>query len=117
MQVKDLGIPFQIIDWEKIPGEVHKGEEGSATWRTLQYPGLRIRVVKFSKGYLADHWCQLGHVVYCLEGEFESELEGGEKHILTSGMSYVVSDGLSSHRSYSKNGATVLIMDGDFLKR
>jgi hypothetical protein len=107
---------FQTIDWSKIEKSFHPGETGEAFWQTLQYPGLRIRIVEYSAGYLADHWCQKGHIVHCLEGEFESELETGEVFVLTAGMSYVVSDELSSHRSISKDGVKLLIIDGDFLK-
>ena len=109
-------IPFQTIDWTIIPKVEYKGETGAAIWQTLQFPGLRIRIVEYSKGYLADHWCQKGHIVHCLEGEFISELQSGDKSILKKGMSYVVSDDLSSHRSFSKNGVKVMIIDGDFLK-
>lgn len=108
-------IPFQSIDWDAIPKTEHKGETGISYWQTLQLGGLRIRVVEYSKGYLADHWCQKGHIVYCLEGEFIVELEAGEKTILNKGMSYIVSDNLSSHRSFSKEGVKLLIVDGVFL--
>jgi len=74
------------------------------------------RIVEYSQGYLADHWCHKGHIVHCLECEFVSELQNGEEFVLTEGMTYVVSDGLSSHRSFTKNGVKVLIIDGDFLK-
>jgi hypothetical protein len=109
-------INFQTIDWSKIEKSLHPGETGEAFWQTLQFPGLRIRIVEYSAGYLADHWCQKGHIVYCLDGEFESELEIGEIFGLTAGMTYVVSDNLSSHRSISKDGVKLLIVDGDFLK-
>jgi len=112
----DNNIPYQTIDWTKILKVEYKGETGTATWQTIQFPGLRIRIVEYSKGYLADHWCQKGHIVHCLEGEFISELQSGDKSILKKGMSYVVSDDLSSHRSFSKNGVKVMIIDGDFLK-
>ena len=108
-------IDFQTINWSEIVKTIHRGETGEATWQTLQFPGLRIRIVNYSVGYLADHWCQKGHIVHCLEGEFVSELESGEEFTLTAGMTYVVSDGLSSHRSVSKNGVKLLIIDGDFL--
>ena len=108
--------PYQSIDWAAIPRSEHKGESGTSHWQTLQLPGLRIRIVDYSPGYLADHWCQKGHIVHCLEGEFVNEQHSGEKTILTKGMTYVVSDELSSHRSRSENGATLLIVDGDFLK-
>lgn len=109
-------INFQTIDWSAIEKTLHPGETGEAFWQTLQFAGLRIRIVEYSAGYLADHWCQKGHIVHCLEGEFVSELETGENFALTKGMTYVVSDDLSSHRSVSKDGVKLLIIDGDFLK-
>lgn len=110
------GIPFQSIDWTSVEKVEHKGETGTALWQTFQFTGLRIRLVEYSKGYLADHWCQKGHIVHCLEGEFISELSTGEKIRLTKGETYVVSDELSSHRSICENGVKLLIVDGDFLK-
>ena len=109
-------IPFQSIDWSVIPKTLHPGENGMATWQTIEFESLRIRIVEYSAGYLADHWCRKGHIVHCLEGEFISEMENGEKHILTKGMTYVVSDELSSHRSVSDQGVKLMIIDGDFLK-
>ncbi len=109
-------IPFQIINWNEIPKEEYKGEKGTAYWQTTQLGGLRIRLVEYSAGYIADHWCKKGHIVHCLEGEFTSELENGGQFKLTPGMTYVVSDNLSSHRSTTQNGVKVLIIDGDFLK-
>ncbi|MDX2174575.1 MAG: DHCW motif cupin fold protein [Bacteroidota bacterium] len=109
-------IPFKTIDWDSITKEEHKGESGVSFWQTLQYSGLRVRIVEYSENYLADHWCQKGHIVHCLEGELTSELETGEKFSLSKGMTYIVSDNLSSHRSISKNGVKLLIVDGDFMK-
>lgn len=109
-------IPFQTIDWSKIEKTVHPGETGTAFWQTVQLPGLRIRIVEYSAGYLADHWCRKGHIVHCLEGEFVSESEDGNHSVLNKGMTYVVTDELSSHRSETKNGVKLLIVDGDFLK-
>lgn len=109
-------IPFQTIDWTSIEKVKYIGETGIATWQTLQFGGLRIRQVEYSSGYLADHWCEKGHIVHCLEGEFVSELTTGEKIKLSKGETYVVSDELSSHRSSSENGVKLLIIDGDFLK-
>lgn len=110
-------IPFQTIDWTSVEKVEHKGETGIAFWQTIQFSGLRIRLVEYSSGYLADHWCQKGHIVHCLEGEFVSELSTGEKIKLMKGETYVVSDALSSHRSVSENGVKLLIVDGDFLKK
>lgn len=109
-------IPFQTIDWTSIEKIEYKGETGTAYWQTIQFQGLRIRLVEYSTGYLADHWCQKGHIVHCLEGEFISELSTGEHIKLVKGETYVVSDELSSHRSLAQNGVKLLIVDGDFLK-
>jgi hypothetical protein len=111
-----INIPFQTIDWTSIEKVEHKGETGTAFWQTIQLNGLRIRLVEYSKEYVADHWCQKGHIVHCLDGEFVSELENGNSFVLTKGMTYVVSDEMSSHRSVSQNGVRLLIIDGDFLK-
>jgi len=108
-------IPFQITDWQLIPKTEHTGEQGTSFWQTIQFPGLRIRMVEYSKGYIADHWCKKGHIVHCLEGEFTSEMKSGETFHLVPGMMYVVSDELSSHRSVTKTGVKLLIIDGDFL--
>jgi hypothetical protein len=109
-------IPFQTIDWSAIEKTEHNGESGTSYWQTIQFPGLRIRLVEYSKGYLADHWCEKGHIVHCLEGEFVSELKSGELVKLEKGGTYVVSDNLSSHRSVTEYGVKLLIVDGDFLK-
>lgn len=108
-------IPFQTIDWNSIDKVEYKGETGVAYWQTLQLDQLRIRIVEYSEDYLANHWCEKGHLVYCLEGEFVSELKTGEFITLSKGMSYVVSDAMSNHRSVSKKGVKLLIVDGDFL--
>jgi len=113
----EKNIPLTFIDWSMIPKVEYKGITGSAFWQTMQFPGLRVRLVEYSKGYRADHWCRKGHIVHCLEGEFTSELENGEKTVLTQGMTYVVSDEMSSHASSTKDGVKVLIIDGDFLKQ
>lgn len=110
-------IPFQTIDWASVEKVEYKGETGIALWQTIQFDGLRLRLVEYSSGYLADHWCQRGHIVHCLEGEFISELSTGEEIRLSKGETYVVSDELSSHRSTSVNGVKLLIIDGDFLKK
>jgi hypothetical protein len=100
---------FQTIDWSAIPITEHAGEKGVARWRTIQYHRFRMRVIEYSEGYK-------GHIVFCLEGEMTSELSDGRMFTLSEGMSYQVSDDVSSHRSHSKNGVKLLIIDGEFLK-
>jgi hypothetical protein len=109
-------IPFQTIDWSVIEKVAYKGDKGLAIWQTIQFGGLRIRLVEYSNNYLADHWCQKGHIVHCLSGAFISELSTGDQIALKEGDTYVVSDDASSHRSISQDGTKLLIIDGAFLK-
>jgi quercetin dioxygenase-like cupin family protein len=109
-------IVFSVVDWKQIPSTEHPGHTGSASCKTQQWKGLRVRLVEYSKGYFTDHWCTKGHIVHCLEGAFTSELQHGQAFELTAGMSYVVSDGVSAHRSKTITGVKLLIIDGDFLK-
>ena len=108
-------IPFHLTNWESIPTVEHNGETGVAYWKTLQFGNLRIRIVEYSQNYKADHWCSKGHIIYCIEGEMTTELSDGSKHTLRKGMSYQVSDELSSHRTSSDEGVKLFIVDGSFL--
>jgi quercetin dioxygenase-like cupin family protein len=105
------GIPFQTVDWSAVPPTTHPGDAGTATWRTLEVGNVRVRQVGYSPGYLADHWCERGHVVHVLEGELLTELRDGRTFTLKPGQTYVVADGDGAHRSRSPLGATLLIVD------
>src|SRR6478672_4554735 len=85
-------LPFTVTDWNGLPATTHPGETGQALWRTLNIGDLRVRMVEYTAGYLADHWCDRGHVLYVLEGELETELRDGRSFTLSAGMSYQVSD-------------------------
>ena len=76
-------INFQTIDWSAVEKTEHQGETGTAYWQTKQFDGLRVRIVEYSPNYLADHWCEKGHIVQCLEGKFISELVNGEAFTLS----------------------------------
>jgi len=109
-------IPFQLTDWSSIPEETLNGETGAVTMRIQNFGGLRIRMIEYSPGYKADHWCQRGHIIYCIEGEMDTELADGSIHKLTKGMTYQVSDELSSHRTSSVGGVKLFVVDGEFLR-
>ena len=115
MSAEKYRIPFDVTDWRTVSSTTHQGETGFAIWQTLELGGLRIRMVEYSKNYLADHWCEKGHLLFVLEGELITELSDGKRFQMTKGMSYQVSDELSSHRSFSPDGAKLLIVDGSFL--
>lgn len=104
-------IPFGITNWTEIKTEQHAGEHGHALWRTQQFDNIRVRIVEYSAGYLADHWCLKGHILLCLEGELHTELEDGRSFTLTSGMSYQVADHAEAHRSSTATGAKLFIVD------
>ncbi|HQW87452.1 MAG TPA: DHCW motif cupin fold protein [Flavobacteriales bacterium] len=110
-----MKIPFETIDWSQLPATTVNGTTGAATMRIVHHEGLRIRMVEYSANYLADHWCQLGHLVFVLEGELINEHADGTVNVLTPGMSYHVSDGLSSHRSRTNGPVKMIVVDGAFL--
>ena len=103
--------PFSITDFETILPEVHKGITGFAEWRVLTRDNIRIRELRYSPGYLADHWCSKGHIIFCAEGEMTTELKDGSKHVLKKGMVYTVGDNGDAHRSHSENGCTLFVVD------
>ena len=105
------GFPFEAIDWSDVPASTHPGVVGVAQWRTRQFGEIRVRMVEYSPGYVADHWCEKGHVVLCLEGEVHTELEDGRIVVLKPGMSYQVADGDVQHRSRTPDGARLFIVD------
>jgi hypothetical protein len=105
-------MPFTTTDWATVPATDHPGETGHATWRTFNAGDLRVRMVEYSAGYLADHWCDRGHVLFVLEGELDTELRDGRRFTLKPGTSYQVSDfGDAAHRSSTKTGARLFIVD------
>jgi quercetin dioxygenase-like cupin family protein len=103
--------PFAIANWAEVEATTHPGETGVAHWRTLNFGDIRVRMVEYSPGYLADHWCEKGHVLLCLEGELHTQLREGRTEVLRPGMSYQVGDGMEPHRSYSPAGAKLFIVD------
>ncbi len=105
------GIPFQTIDWSTLAPTSHPGAPGTAAWRTVERGNVRARIVEYSAGYIADHWCERGHVVHVLEGELVTELRDGRSFTLTSGQTYVVADGDGAHRSRTPTGARIFIVD------
>ena len=110
MKIPDL--PFTTTDWSAVEPVEHKGERGSAFWRTFTIGDLRIRLIEYTPGYLADHWCERGHVLYVLSGELDTELRDGRTFKLTPGMSYTVSDaGDAAHRSSTVTGAKLFVVD------
>jgi quercetin dioxygenase-like cupin family protein len=104
-------IPFGTTDWSAVPASEHPGERGTARWRTRQFGAMRVRMVEYSPGYRADHWCRKGHILLVLEGELVTELEDGRTFRLGPGTSYQVADGAEPHRSRTDTGARLFIVD------
>ena len=109
MKISD--VPFGATDWSSIEPTTHSGESGQAEWRTCQFGELRVRMVRYSEHYLADHWCSKGHILLCVAGQLNTELPDGRVFTLTPGVSYQVADGAEPHRSRSETGATLFIVD------
>jgi hypothetical protein len=109
--MKITDVPFGIVDWSTVPVTEHPGTTGMAYWKTFELGNIRVRMVEYSTGYLADHWCSRGHVILVLDGELTSELIDGTKQVLKPGMGYHVSDNASQHRSTTETGAKLFIVD------
>jgi hypothetical protein len=109
MQISDT--PFGTTDWSSIEKTEHKGETGLAFWRTRHFGNIRVRMVEYTPGYLADHWCTKGHIILCIDGELHTELKDGRKFTLHPGMSYQVADEAEPHRSYTEVGAKLFVVD------
>ena len=104
-------IAFHTTEWASVEPTAHEGETGMAYWRTRDVGGIRVRMVEYTPGYLADHWCSKGHILLCLEGELHTELADGRQFVLTPGTSYQVADGAEPHRSRTTTGAKLFIVD------
>ena len=108
--MKIAPLPFTSIDWSQIEPTHHPGERGFALWRTFTVGDLRM--VEYSPGYVADHWCDRGHVIFVVSGALTSELKDGRSTALVAGMSYMMSDfGDAAHRSVTETGCTLFIVD------
>jgi quercetin dioxygenase-like cupin family protein len=105
------GLPFTTTDWHAVPTTEHPGATGTALWRTVQAGAVRVRMVEYSPGYRADHWCRRGHVLLVLDGELQTELDDGRSVRLTAGMSYQVASDVGAHRSSTRSGARLFIVD------
>jgi quercetin dioxygenase-like cupin family protein len=103
--------PFQTLNWSSIPKEEHIGETGIAYWQVQMVNAIRVRMVEYSAGYKADHWCSKGHIIFCIEGEMDTELDDGRIMKLTKGMTYFVGDNCEAHRTSSINGCKLFIVD------
>ncbi|SMD07457.1 DHCW motif cupin fold protein [Rhizobium sp. RU36D] len=109
--MKMADIAFGITDWSGVEATRHEGETGYALWRTRTFGDIRVRMVEYSPGYMADHWCVKGHILLCLEGEMTTELEDGRRFLMTPGVSYQVADNAEPHRSFTATGAKLFIVD------
>lgn len=108
-------IPFGTTDWAALLPERHAGDTGEAIWRTRHFgPAenqIRVRMVEYSAGYDADHWCDKGHVLLCLAGALTTTLDDGREFELMPGMSYQVGDQAEKHRSRTAVGAKLFVVD------
>lgn len=104
-------LAMSVTDWSTVEETRHDGDAGFAVWKTRMFHDIRVRMVEYSAGYRADHWCLKGHVLLCLRGSLDVTLEDGTRHRLTAGCSYHVGDGAPPHRSATADGASLFIVD------
>ena len=111
IDMKMLSTEMVMTDWSQIPASEHPGDCGVATWRTQIFGDIRVRIVEYSAGYAADHWCSKGHVLFCLNGSLKVKIADGKEFVLHAGHSYYVGDGDPPHRSSTETGAQLFIVD------
>ena len=104
-------VPFCLTDWNTVSPVVHPGTTGEARWRTFEMGNIRVRMVEYTPGYMADHWCSRGHVLLVFEGELMTELDDGRVFKLVPGVSYQVAENMNPHRSYTQTGAKLFVVD------
>jgi uncharacterized cupin superfamily protein len=109
MDIKD--VPFSVVDWNNVIPEEHAGESGKAFWKVFKQGNIRVRMVEYTPGYFADHWCKKGHVILVMEGEMTTELNDGRKFVTKAGCSYQVADDDGAHRTFTKSGVKLFIVD------
>lgn len=109
--MKIHSFPFLTLNWSSIPKEEHQGETGMAYWQTQMVNDIRVRMVEYTAGYKADHWCSKGHIIFCTEGEMDTELDDGRMMKLSKGMTYFVGDNCEAHRTSSSTGCKLFIVD------
>jgi len=110
--MKLANIPTAAIDWSHVPNLVQRGETGTAAERTQNIGDMRLRLVTYSSGYEADHWCDKGHVLHVIAGTIIIEYRDRTRVMLDAGTSWHAPDGASpAHRVVCEPGATVFIVD------
>ena len=100
-----------LFNWENIVAEKCNGANGYAIIKTQILGTIKIRHVEYSSNYLADHWCNKGHIVFVICGQLIIEHNDNTELIINSGSTYVVGDNSNAHKAKSTDGATVLIVD------
>ena len=110
--MKLTGLPTGVTDWSSLSASSQPGAMGAATIRGRHIGDMQLRLVSYSAGYMADHWCHKGHIVVVIAGAAMIEHEDGRRYELSAGMAYHVSDDEQApHRLTSREGASVFILD------
>lgn len=110
MKLTDL--PTGMTDWSNLDASSQPGATGAATIKSRRFGDMQLRLVSYSAGYTADHWCAKGHIVFIVSGTATFEHEDGRHYELSAGMTYHVSDDERvPHRLSSREGASLFILD------
>jgi hypothetical protein len=115
MKLPDM--PLGAIDWAEIASETAAGISSTASGRVVRYGDIQMRVVDYGAGYVADHWCTKGHILFVISGDLAIEHKDGTRFDLIPGMVWHVGDNdvgdgsFSPHRVVCTGGARVFIVD------
>jgi hypothetical protein len=105
------GSTFTAIDWDRLPVTETRGETGTAAAQVAVFDDVRVRHVRYSPGFRADHWCTKGHVLLVLEGSLVVEFQNDGSVELEAGEGCHLADDGLPHRGTTVNGAVVFIVD------
>lgn len=106
-----LGEALVAIDWSSQPAREIHGTHGRALERTTSLGSIRVRLVEFSPGYEADHWCTRGHIAFVVEGTCTLRIDDGRAVTLSRGQSFTVGDEIDAHMLVTEHGAIVFLVD------
>jgi len=103
--------PLIVTRLGEAPRTAETGEIGRSLAQTFELSGLRLRLVEYEAGYVADHWCDRGHVLHVVDGELTLELRDGRSMALRKGDCFVSDQDDASHRIRTAAGGTAFIVD------
>jgi quercetin dioxygenase-like cupin family protein len=104
-------ITTQKINWDSLALNELKGETGSTLYKEVISDGVRVRLAEYSAGYKSAEWCDKGHIIHCIKGEFTLHLKNGSNVKLTEGDSILLGSSDPHTATTGNISAVIFIID------